>query len=236
VASNDLASPWRAILTAKPTTLIWDGLDPYCYGGVPVGDPVSELYTVTGLLLATQGLTARQATRTSTMLDFDGIDDKYDGELAYAYYFDADQTYTAGTSGLSGFPSEWFLQAVGGVNNRHWIWANTANLTRNIHRTSDLGAAISGFVAMPQTQAMVWTLGTPGSGELYDLTTATSLFASVAPASMILRPLDAWSIGGNVAGSLCCPAKLQHFTMDKSAWTSAELAVYRTCAVNAGAI
>jgi hypothetical protein len=170
------------------------------------------------------------------MLDFDGVDDKYDGVLAYAYYFDADQTYTAGTSGLSGFSSEWFMQATGGGDNRHWIWANTANLTRNIHRTSDFGAEISGFVAMPQTQALVWTLGTPGSGELYNLTTSTSLFASVAPAAMILRSMTEWSIGGNVAGTFSCPAKLQHFAMDNSAWTAAQLNIYRTCAVNAGAI
>jgi len=236
VVGNSLANPWQPILALKANTLLWDGLDPYCYGGVAVGDLVSALYTVTGQLLATQGLTAQQATRTATMLDFDGIDDMYDGEVAYADYFDADQTYTAGTSGLTNLSSEWFMQATGGSNNRHWLWSNIAAPSRNVHRTNDAGAVIGGFAGLPQTQAVVWTLGTPGSGELYDLTASTSLFASVAPAAMILRPMDTWAIGGNVAGTLCCPAKLQHFAMDDSAWTSAQLDVYRTCAVNAGAI
>lgn len=163
--SNVLASPWQAILAARPGVLIWDALDPYCYGGAAVSAPVADLYTVDGVALATQATTAKRATRTATDLDFDGADDGYVGTPTLAPYWQADQTYVVGADGLSGAAGEVALHANGGPSSpyRQALIAGSTNAARNVHRTNDAGASMLGLPTASQDLAVTWTTGAPGA-------------------------------------------------------------------------
>lgn len=234
--SNSLASPWQPVLALYPGALIWDGLDPYCYGGVGIGDPVEDLYTVNGVLLATQAITSKQATRTASALDYDGLDDTYGGVAGLASYWQADQTYLAGVAGLAGGAGEVFAEANGGAAtpNRSALIANSTNSVRNVHRTSDAGVSMLGLTGDPQDWAVVWQTGSPGAGELFDLDSGVSSVRTVAPASLPVRSYTQWQLGGNLADTLAWQGNIRWLVIDDHAWSSGDLTTARACAVAAG--
>jgi hypothetical protein len=236
--SNALASPWRDILVARPGVLIWDGQDPYCYGGAGVGAPVEELYTVDGLLLATQTITSKRATRTSGgTLDFDGADDLYVGSAAYAAYLQGDCTYCLGADGLTWAAGEWCLHAIpsAGVASPY-LWhymGNSTAITRNQARLSDVGAQILGLLGAAQDLAVTWRVGTPGYGALYDLAGGVAVAGSVT-VNVVAKTFGYWTLGGNNLGTTTWQGNLRHACFDDSEWSSVEIDTYRACAIAAG--
>ena len=238
-SSNTLASPWQPILSIKPNAVIFDGRDPYCMGGASVGSPVETVRTVNGLLIGTQAISSKRAQRTSLGLSFDGGDDEYPGEAALLSRFNGDHSLIASVSSASTLTNRALLHAYLNGSDLEYIRvhvAYAASTARNYYRRQSIGATYT-LVQYPlaTTWKMVVTtaLGTPGTSNLYDLTSGVTLHQT-ASAALIAASLEAWKFGGNRDNNAWMQGVVECFGFDASTWDTTTIGVFRSCAVNAG--
>jgi len=235
VSSNTLASVWRDILVARPATLIFDGLDPYCHGGAAIGAPVASLYAVNGPLLGSQSLTAARATRSATGLTFDGVDDRYVCTSTLAGYFSLNTTYCICADAVSGNTGKYFFQARATSNTlltRNARVAKSASTSRNDHRTNTAGSLLVGPAVINPSIAVVWA---PADSTMYDLAAGVSAFATATPA-LVSQPIDEMTLGSLVVTTTTWEGNLRAYAADGNKWTVGDLAIWRACAIAAGAI
>lgn len=242
--SSTLASPWQPILAAKPGILIWDGQDPYCYGGASVGSPVTDLYTVDGILLGTQGTTASRATRLAASLSADGTDDHYPLD-AHAGIWDGAHTIVTGWSDPAASGTRQVISAAATTSNSlsrqarvTYVSAGSGTI-RAIYYHDGGGAVTASLASLAADADLITRAAAPGGAFRGDqLTTPLTAVASATrPAASVthawatlfaLRYAAGPSINGYWQG------KLRHLALDDSYWSDTDSLLYRTCAIAAG--
>lgn len=234
VSSNTLASPWQPSLATHPNLVIFDGLDPICYGGAEVGEPITSLYSIHGVLIGTQTITASKATRLDDSAHFDGSDDRYFCTPAMAGLFNDLTTYAVHCYGLSGLVRRHFYEVRNPDNGfiRVARVAAVTSTTRNDHRTSATQTILGGPNYGAQDIVIRWE---PANSALYDLISGVDVFATVT-GNPTVASFDSMILGGIAALTGGWTGKLRCFAVDSTAWTVDEITVWRACAVAAGAM
>lgn len=253
-ASNALASPWRPILLARPGVLIWDGQDPYCYGGAGVGSPVASIYTVDGVLLGTQALAARQPTRLTAQLSFDGVDDHIIMDahapkliLAHTLMAGFDDVRTTGTSTITAF-SAGQTNSGGSAHRWHLDYAGVVGAARQRFFISDAGSTTTAanvdlstsYGVTPYNFACRSGAG-GGNVTVHDITPTTPTqigTTKTRPSSgvptYVWFTIGAYRVGSVPSVSAYWLGKVRYFAVDDNSWSDGDLSTFRTCALAAG--
>lgn len=238
-SSNTLASVWQPILSIKPNAIIFDGKDPYCTGGASVGAPVQNVYSVNGVLIATQAISSKRAARTSLGLSFDGTDDEYIGEAGLLNYYNGNHTLIASLSSLSGLTNRTLLHAYVNSGDVEYVRINAANAAstaRNYYRRQSIGSTytlIQYPVATTWRMVVTTALGAPGTSNLYDLTSGVTLHQT-ASANLVTANLEAWKFGGYRDSNAWMQGIVECYGIDDTTWDTTAISVFRGCAINAG--
>lgn len=230
--SNDLASVWRDILVLRPGILIWDGTDPYCYGGVTTGNPVEFMYTVNGILLGQQAVTPNKATRVGNTLDFDDLDDYYDCPAPVVAYFHNDQSICVHVSGLSSSTGQMLYYAL--LSSPTWRSgrvAVSASPSRNDHRTNATQTIMVGPATF--TQDIIVRYAAAPNMAIYNLTAGVTLHTT-ANGTRSTGSGGTLRIGADPGLTQTFGGAVRGLAFDNLAWDTATMAVYRACALAAG--
>lgn len=244
--SNTLASPWQPILVARPGVLIFDGLDPQCYGGASVSSPVEDLFTVDGVALGTQTVTASQGTRLSDALSLDGSDDHYICD-AHAAYLESANTIAAG-----------FYDPAAAGTLRHLVAASKATstagtLTYRVSYVSGANSTANQTVYSQDGTTIVrvnlfglstpWDIITRNAGvnatTENDKLDASLTAISSGTRSAVAQTFERLTIGAtrHSAGPTIAAywqGKIRHLAIHDEAWSDTDALLYRTCALAAG--
>lgn len=244
--SNTLASPWQPILAAKPNVLIFDGLDPYCYGGVSVSSPVTDMKAVNGATIGTQATSGKCGTRLSNALSLDGADDHYLCD-SYGSIFEGAHTV------LVGFDDPGAAGAT-----RHMLAASkaTSSTATLAYRFTYVGGANSTNTQTIYTHdgKSLVRVNLFGLSAPYDLVTRNAglggaiendkLDATLTAIASGTRPavaqtyerltLGALSYGAGATKTAYWVGKIRHLALDDEAWDDTDTLLYRTCAIAAG--
>lgn len=239
--SNSLANVWQPLLAIKPDAIIFDGLDRSCFNNASEGDPVSYLYSINGLEIAHQSVTSKMGTRQATGLTFDGVDDEYLGSNALLNYHAGNATYANCLTTNTGSTNRYFLHAyeASGTNGaRTALAANSASTARHFwrHRSASVNVSVTPPVAVTQQYAVTFTMGTPGSVSTFDMSTAVAPGVTTTGNMSQLTSLSGWKLGGERDALGYFTGTIRAWVFDNTVWTEAQMAVFRSCAVAAGAI
>lgn len=249
--SNNLASPWRDILVARPGALIWDYQDPQCYDGAGVGSGVATLKTVNGTTLFTQGTSGSRPTRLTTGLSFDGTADHMIGnsfanvlEQAHTmcWGFDSPEdtttavrTLICASSNTSGASSQQVS-----VN---YSRPGSPNATRQRYAIGDstfITISLAGYSIGAGPYNLALRAGTPGNGfSAVILDGSLTAISSGTRGTNDAVDFDWLYLGVRAIGATPTLAQywqgvIRHFALDDEQWSDTDTALYRTCAIAAG--
>ena len=243
--SNTLASPWQPILVARPGVLIWDGLDPQCYGGTSVSAPVEDLFTVDGIALGTQALTAAQGTRLSGALELDGGDDHYPCD-AHAGLVDLAHTLIVGwstpsASGTRSLVSAALATSTSSARQIRLSYAQTGTAgARRVYYHDGATSINLALTTLGATDENIVTRSAAPGGAA----AAAHLDATLTAISSGSRPGGANSHSLLTIGAVRYGAvptvtgywggSLRHLALHDEAWDDTDALLYRTCALAAG--
>lgn len=237
--TNNLSSPWQPILALKPTAKIIDCIDPACMGGASVGSPIPSFSSVDGTLIASQSVSSKRAQRDATGAYFDGTDDEYIGESALLSYFNGDHVIAGTLSTLSGLTNRVLIHAYNAANDNYYIRINASyslSTARNYYRRQSIGGLytlIQYPLATDWKFTVVTQVGTPGTSNIYDLTSGVTLHQTQS-ANLATASLEGWKFGGHRDSNAWMQGRVNCFVMDNNVWDSTTIGVFRACAVNAG--
>lgn len=232
-ASNSLASPWQPILAAKPSVLIFDGLDPACMGGVSIAAAVASMSTVDGISLGSQVTTGNRATRLVNGLSFNGSTTYYVFLSTVAAYFNNLTTYAVHADVLSGLTGRNFYDArstLAPTSTRQARVANVVSTTRNDHRTQATQTILSAPAGARQDLVIRWE---PANSALYNLA-AGVVVHTTCTGTATPGPFDQMTLGTNQALSGFWTGTLSAWCVDNTAWDTTTMALWRSCAIAAG--
>lgn len=251
--SNALASPWRGILLARPGVLIYDHTDPYCSGGASVGDPVSEIRTVDGVVIGTQALSSARPTRTSGGLSFDGMDDYLicdahapllDGAHTVCVGFDDPEDTSTAIRTLF-CASETAGTTAGRQASLNYSRPGSANATRQRWYVADSGGgttaanvpltSLSPIGAGPYDLAMRG--GAPGGDVRVDKLESPLVQVDTTKTRPSASPptFDWLYLGCRPVGSAqYWQGVVRHLAIHDESWSDTDTSLYRTCAIAAG--
>lgn len=249
--SNTLTSPWRDILIARSSTLIFDINDPYCCGGASIGSPVENIYTVNGILIGTQAISSLQATRTANGLAFDGIDDRYicnnhanmtEQQHTMVWGFDnpEDTTTTVRTLFCASASSSATTTRQTSVNYSRPSSPNATRQRYYISEAASISTSLQGYSIGAGPYDMVLRAGASGGSMR-----AARLNATLTSISSNTRSADdgiayKWCYIGCRAVSATpnlaqyWQGDIRHFAIDNTEWSDTDTQIYRSCAIAAG--
>lgn len=249
--SNDLSSPWRDILVARPGVLIYDHTDPYCSGGASVGSPVADLYTVDGVLIGSQATSGSRPTRTADGLSFDGVDDHLVcnahaalTEQAHTLIFgfnDPEDTTTAVRTLFCASASS--SAATTRQTSVNFSRPGSPNGTRQryyISETASISVTLMGASAGAGPYNLVLRAAAPGG-----TMAAHQLDVSLTSIASATRSADdavgyTWcylgcrAVAGTPALAQYWQGRLRHLAIDDTQWSDTDTQTYRACAIAAG--
>lgn len=249
--SNILTSPWRPILLARPSVLIFDGLDPYCYNNASVSGSVTTINTVNGIQIGTQGLSGSRATRLASSLSFDGTDDHYicnthaslTGQ-AHTLIFGFDNPEDTTTSVRTLFcASAGSSSATTRQTSVNYSRPGSPNATRQryyISETSSITASLLGYSIGAGPYNLALRAAAPGGTMRADrldgsLTSISSATRSADDAiGYVWCYLGVRAVGATPSLAQYWQGDIRHFAIDDENWDDIDTALYRTCAIAAG--
>lgn len=249
--SNILTSPWRPILLARPSVLIFDGTDPYCYNNASVSSAVQTINTVNGIQLGTQALSGSRASRQTSSLLFDGTNDHYIGnthanlvEQAHTLIFGFDNPEDTTTAVRTIFcASSNTSGALSRQVSMNYSRPGVPNATRQryaIGDTSFLTTSLAGYSIGTGPYNLALRAAAPGGTMTADIldSSLTAISSNTRSANDAVD-FDWFYIGVRAIGATPTLAQywqgnVRHMAFDDQNWDNTDTLLYRSCAIAAG--